>query len=261
MARARARVLSAALALSIAGAGPVGAIERGQMHGLAGGAPAKAGPQVLNFTSGGRPITVEWVRAEVARGPAPAVLMLHGADGLTQRGDQYRAGARALAADGYHVGLVHYFDRTGSRWASLPAIFQNFPVWMETLRDALTFAGTRPGVDPARLGVVGISLGAALSVATAAEDTRIKALVDYFGPVPEGSLQGATRLPPTLVLHGAADPIVPVSNARSLEGFLERKAVPHEVKIYSGEGHGFGRAAQADADRRVAAFLGRHLKR
>ena len=261
MALARARVLSAALALSIAGAGPVGAIERGQMHGLTGGAPAKAGPQVLNFTSGGRPITVEWFPAEGVDGPAPAVLMLHGADGLTQRGDQYRAGARALAADGYHVGLVHYFDRTGSRWASLPAIFQNFPHWMETLRDALTFAGGQPGVDASRLGVVGISLGAALSVATAAEDTRIRALVDYFGPVPEGSLQGATRLPPTLILHGAADPIVPVSNARSLEGFLERKAVPHEVKIYPGEGHGFGRAAQADADRRVAAFLDRHLKR
>ncbi|KAA2236933.1 prolyl oligopeptidase family serine peptidase [Salinarimonas soli] len=213
------------------------------------------------FQSGGRAITVEWFAAEGAPASAPAVLMLHGADGLGQRGDQYRAGARALAAGGYHVGLVHYFDRTVSRWASLPAIFQNFPAWMETLRDALTFAAGQPGVDPARLGVVGISLGAALSLATAAEDTRIKALVDYFGPVPEGSLQGATRLPPTLVLHGASDPIVPVSNARALEAFLERNAVPHEVKIYPGEGHGFGRAAQGDADARVAAFLDRHLRR
>jgi carboxymethylenebutenolidase len=159
------------------------------------------------------------------------------------------------------VALVHYFDRTGSRWASLPAIFQNFPVWMETLSDALTFAAGRPGVDGGRLGVVGISLGAALGLSQAVGDPRIKAVVDYFGPVPEGSLQGAARLPPTLVLHGAADPIVPVSNARALEGFLKAKGIPHEVRIYPGEGHGFSGAAQADATARAAAFLDRHLKR
>jgi carboxymethylenebutenolidase len=121
--------------------------------------------------------------------------------------------------------------------------------------------GAQPGVDPNRLGVVGISLGAALSLSTATTDRRIKALVDYFGPVPEGSLAGATRLPPTLVLHGAQDWIVPASNARALEAFLQARGVPHEVMIYPGEGHGFSGTAQADADRRVAAFLDRHLRR
>jgi carboxymethylenebutenolidase len=248
------------LALSLGAAGPAGAIEAGRMQ-TTDVRERSAAPRTTSFTSGGRSITVEWFGAAGGAARAPAVVMLHGADGLSRRGAQYRAGARSLAAGGYHVALVHYFDRTGTQWASLPAIFQNFSAWMETLSDALAFVGAQPGVDPGRLGVVGISLGAALSVATAANDPRIKALVDYFGPVPEGSLAGATRLPPTLVLHGAADPIVPVSNARSLEAFLQARGVPHEVQVYPGEGHGFSGTAQADADRRVAAFLDRHLKR
>ncbi len=259
MGRAGTRVLGSVLAAALGATGPAGAIEAGQMQATEARAPGR--PQVTAFTSGGRPVTVEWFAAAGAGKRAPAVVMLHGADGLGRRGEQYRAGARALAAGGYHVALVHYFDRTGTQWASLPAIFQNFPAWMETLSDALTFVGAQPGVDPNRLGVVGISLGAALSLSTAAGDRRIKALVDYFGPVPEGSLQNATRLPPTLVLHGASDPIVPVSNARSLEAFLQARGVPHEVRIYPGEGHGFSGAAQADATQRVAAFLDRHLKR
>jgi carboxymethylenebutenolidase len=106
---------------------------------------------------------------------------------------------------------------------------------------------------------MGISLGASLALAAAAEDARIRALVDYFGPVPEGLAAHARRLPPMLILHGEADPIVPVSHARTLESLLKRLGVPHETAIYPGQGHGFYGAAQADAGRRVGRFLARHL--
>ena len=53
-------------------------------------------------------MTVEWFAAPDRPGPdaGPAALMLHGADGL-RFGDRYRAGARALAASGVGVALVH----------------------------------------------------------------------------------------------------------------------------------------------------------
>ena len=62
--------------------------------------------------------------------PRPAVLMLHGADGLNTN-TQYREGARDVAAAGYQVHLVHYLDRTGERRASFGTLFQNFMPWME----------------------------------------------------------------------------------------------------------------------------------
>jgi carboxymethylenebutenolidase len=53
---------------------------------------------------------------------------------------------------------------------------------------------------------------------------------------------------------------VPVSNAQALQSVLERRSIPHEVRIYPGQGHGFTGEAQADAARRIRAFLDRYLR-
>ncbi len=213
--------------------------------------------QRTSFESGGRAITVETFQAS---GPSrrPAVLMLHGADGLGAN-TQYRAGARGVARAGYQVHLVHYLDRTGERRASFGTLFQNFTAWMDTVQDALGFASSHPNADPGRIGIIGISLGAALGLAVASTDQRIKALVNYFGPLPQGAIASTSHLPPTLVLHGAADPIVPVANAYAIEALLRQQNIPHEVKVYPGQGHGFRGAAEDDASRRALAFLQRYL--
>jgi carboxymethylenebutenolidase len=216
-------------------------------------------PKRQSFVSGGKAITVEVFEAPGAGGRRPAVLMLYGADGLS-RGTQYQAGARAVADAGYQVFLVHYLDRTNERRASFATLFQNFEPWMGTVRDALDWVSRHPGVDPSRIGIIGISLGAALGLAVAGGDRRIRALVDYFGPLPQGAVTAASRLPPTLILHGGADPIVPVANAYAIENLLKEQGVAHEIKVYAGQGHGFYGVTQADATARVKAFLDRHLR-
>lgn len=110
-----------------------------------------------------------------------------------------------------------------------------------------------------RLGIVGTSLGGALAVTVAADDRRVKAVVNYFGFLPEAVRENARRLPPMLVLHGARDVIVPVANAYALEALLIRLGAPHEVHVYADQAHGFHGAAQLDAAQRTAAFLNRHL--
>ncbi len=210
-----------------------------------------------SFKSGGKAIAVETFQA-TGSAPRPAVLMLHGADGLGYN-TQYREGARTVAAAGYQVHLVHYLDRTGERRASFGTLFQNFMPWMGTVQDALAFALDHPGAASHRVGIIGISLGAALGLAVASADPRVKALVTYFGPLPQGAIASTSRLPPTLVLHGSADPVVPVANAYAVEALLRRQNVPHEIKVYPGQGHGFKGAAEADATARSLAFLRRHL--
>lgn len=205
------------------------------------------------FASGGVGITVERF-APGAPGNRPAVILLHGADGP---GSRYRAAAREVAAGGYNVFLVHYLNRTGQSRASYSTIHQNLPVWTSTVRDAIGYVQRQPGVDARRIGILGVSLGGGLALATAQQDGRVRAVVDYFGFVPRGF--GSGRLPPTLVLHGASDPIVPVSNAYDLQGILRARGVPHEVQIYPGQGHGFTGAAEADASARINAFFGRYL--
>ena len=77
--------------------------------------------------------------------------------------------------------------------------------------------------------------------------------------MPPGLEESATRLPPTLILHGARDPMVDVSHARNLDALLTRLRVAHETKIYSDQGHGFAGPAAMDAAMRVSGFLARHL--
>jgi carboxymethylenebutenolidase len=209
------------------------------------------------FKSGGKAIAVETFQGS-GSSPRPTLLMLHGADGLSYN-SQYREAAHTVAAAGYQVHLVHYLDRTGEKRASFSTLFQNFMPWMSTIQDALTFAADHPGADAARVGIVGISLGAALGLAVSSTDPRVKALVNYFGPLPQGAIATTSRLPPTLVMHGSADPIVPVANAYAVEALLRQQNVPHEVKVYPGQGHGFRGAAEEDATRRALAFLQRHL--
>jgi carboxymethylenebutenolidase len=206
------------------------------------------------FTSGGRSIAVERFEAP-GGGRRPAILLLHGSDGP---GDRYRAAARAVALGGYHVFLVHYLDRTDQSRASIASIARNFGAWTDTASDGLDFVSKQPGVDAARIGVLGVSLGGGLGIALAARDRRVRALVDYYGFVPNG-LSPRPNLPPTLILHGEADRVVPVANARALRALLEAAGTPSDIQIYPGQGHGFTGAAQADATRRIRAFFARTL--
>ena len=225
---------------------------------LLGSETGLAAPQTETFASGGVPITAEWFRAGTAEAAKrPAVLILHGADGMA-RAESYRFGAQALAASGFHVVLIRYFDRTGDARANWSSLREDAPVWLATIRDAVTYVSEKPNVDQDRIAVVGFSLGASLALAAAGEDARIKAVVDVFGPLPTGA-DKAPRTPPVLILHGARDRIVPVENAHRLEKLLQGRGVPHEVKIYPDQGHGFSGAAQIDAAGRILAFLQKHL--
>ncbi len=240
--------------------------------GSGSGAASAAEDLMQSFASGGVPIAVEWFAAEgpAAKAPAtgakapatgakaPAVLLLHGADGL-RFAEGYRLGARLIAAAGIHVAFVHYLDRTGDGRVSFSRLKASAPAWLETVRDALAWVAVRAEVDPDRLGIVGISLGAALALEVAAGNDRVKAVVDYFGPMPDSLPTRGLKLPPVLILHGDQDPIVSVDHARALETLFRRDGTPYEIEIYPGQGHGFTGAAQLASASRVSAFLRRYL--
>lgn len=212
-----------------------------------------------SYQSQGKTIGVERFEPK-APGKHPAILVVHGSGGVLLGGPSFRETARRLAKSGYVAYVAHYFDLTNTMIADLETMEKNFAPWMKALADGVTYLASQPNVDPDRLGLVGFSLGGFLSVSLSVFDHRIQAVADYFGGLPGPLAKEVKTFPPLLILHGDADLIVPVAEAKKLEALCKEKQAVHEVKIYKGLGHGFHGEVGEDAARRVVSFLDTHVK-
>jgi carboxymethylenebutenolidase len=222
------------------------------------------------------------------KGPHPAVLFLHGIDGAEKYETIYHLLAHRLAAKGYVVFFVRYFDCFADRPKELKFFRDNvkghltgkgggepkrleaaFGDCLTAVSDAVRYVRAQPGVDKDQVGLVGFSLGAFLALSAATRDElKVAAVVDLFGGLPGPLHERAKALPPVLIVHGDQDETVPVQGARELGRLLEKNKAAHELQVYQGVGHMFddgkGRInwlAALNAEKRATAFLQQHLKR
>ena len=212
-----------------------------------------------SFKSEGKEISFE-LFAPVAPGKYPTIVLLYGSGGMNVGGPLFRVTGQTLALAGYVVYLPHYFEKTGTERATMDDYVKYFAPWMRTVTDTIAYAKTQANVDANRIGLIGFSLGAYLSLSVASIDHEVKAVVEYFGGLPDFFGNQVQTMPPTLILHGDADRAVPVAEAYKLETLLKSKKSPYEIKIYPQQGHGFNGAAAADAMQRTVAFFEKHLK-
>ncbi len=210
---------------------------------------------MATFTSHGKPIRIDHYPPNRA-GNSPAVILIHGSGGPLRGRDPF---ASQAAMFGVHVFVLHYFERTGHNWVAPSQIESHFLEWLETVKDAISFVASQTGVDANRIGLLGFSLGAFLSLALATQDSRIAAVAELFGGLPEPFIKDAGNLPPVLILHGAQDTTVPIDRAHELERILQQHKIPYQIKIYPDQGHVFRGTAQLDAMGRVAQFFRNYL--
>jgi acetyl esterase/lipase len=154
------------------------------------------------------------------------------------------------------------------------------------------------GVDPDRLGVTGASAGGHLSLtvglrgegpdgtpemAPSERPHHVAAIVAFFPPVDLRQWVGPSDRfpaldfdadlaedaspilfvskddPPTLLLHGDADDLVPIGHSERLDAALDQAGVVNDFVVFPGAGHGF---QDADAERSLALmadWFQRHL--
>jgi len=213
---------------------------------------------VENFVSGEHRIRIE---SSVPTGEAqvPALLILHGSEGLTS--EWFKQYSGYCTTGKFAAFAPYYFDRTQTTFAEREAIPEHFPTWLETVTDALAYVARHPQVDARRIAVMGISLGGFLAMTLATQDARICAVVEAFGGIPDLFVpQISSNMPPTLILHGDADPTVPVSEARKLDKLLTQHGVEHVTKIYRRQGHRFTGLRRMDALFTILRFLHKHLQ-
>jgi carboxymethylenebutenolidase len=213
----------------------------------------------------GFPVGIEsYVPTETLK-PLPTVVMLHGRNGPDGiAGDRsYRDIAVAIASAGFHVVLPRYFERTRpletiAREAEMDAIgreIENYGLWIETVREVLR----RESRINCRVGLIGYSLGGYLALTAAMAWRGVAAVVVCYAGIPTPFVGLVDNLPPTLILHGAQDQVIPVSEASGLAKLLRRHRITHELHIYREAAHGFCGADSEDAVERTVNFLRQYL--
>jgi carboxymethylenebutenolidase len=229
--------------------------------GLAGSEPERIVEREEHVKSRGKEITVD-VFSPGSAGQYPAILVVHGRGGV---GEGRRSGthelARHLARAGYVALVPHYFGRLKPDLKDGRKNARSYAFWVQKVGDTVSYAARRSDVDARRIGLVGSSLGSWVSLSVAVRDRRVSAVVENFGGWPAWDEVNPARLPPVLILHGDADPIVSVDQAYKLEEILQQAFVPYQMQIYPGAGHGFRGADGEDALRRTLEFLDTHVKR
>jgi dipeptidyl aminopeptidase/acylaminoacyl peptidase len=165
---------------------------------LAAGAPAgpldRTHPEVpvdkddVTYFSGGARCSA-WYYPVRGAGPAPAVVFCPGYTG-TKFASFYQPYVERLTAEGIAVLLLDYRgwgESEGPRGVIDPL------AQVADIRAGLTYLETRPEVDRAALGVVGVSFGGGHATYVAGVDRRVKAAVSISGVADGAAFLRASR--------------------------------------------------------------------
>lgn len=258
-------------------------------------------PDIAYARRPGGELKLDIVAPKEGDGPFPAVLCIHGGAWRAGNKADVRLFMERLAKDGYVAISPQY------RFCPK----ETFPAQVHDVKEAVRWVRTHASeykIDPERIGAIGFSAGGHLAlmlgvtgpkdglegegVAEGAPPTKIKAVVNYFGPtelaaddIPDVSkplvkdfLGGTPKEKaelcaqaspltfvtaddaPILTFQGTRDPLVPHSQAIKLGEKMTEVGLPGRVELLIGGGHGW---AGAELERTVEMsleFFDLHLK-
>ncbi|MEF2978386.1 dienelactone hydrolase family protein [Subtercola sp. YIM 133946] len=149
-----------------------------------------------------------------------------------------RLGYIALAGDIYGGGVELSQQEAPQRAGSFygdPALFRS------RVQADLDYLRSLPGVDPARIAVMGYCFGGSASLELARSGADVAGVVVFHGglstgiPAAPGQIRGSV-----LVLTGASDPVVPDDAVVAFENELRHAEVDDwQIVSYSGAMHAF----------------------
>jgi acetyl esterase/lipase len=255
---------------------------------------------IVYTKAGSTELKLDLARPAQGDGPFPAILVIHG--GAWRAGDKGQLGSVLMefAGRGYVAVSPQY------RFCPKEV----FPAQVHDVKAAVRWIKTNAKkyrIDPDRIGAMGFSAGGHLALmlgvtgpedglegdaSAGAPDSRIKAVVNYFGPTDLGAKdipdvsktlvkdflgapakekpELAAKASPRsylskddaaiLTFQGTKDPLVPFTQAIELAEAMTASNVPGRVELLVGAGHGWG-GAEIDHTRNESfQFFDRYLK-
>jgi dienelactone hydrolase len=219
-------------------------------------------------------------KPEAGRPPHPALVLLHG---FGRNAWTERHLAELAAASGYKVLVLALRGWLGADGHSDQGLRQP-----DDVIAAIEWLRRLPSVDPARVGLIGASMGGQVALLAAARRPPIRCVAALFPPtelehwyVANPHMQPylddladaeglRLRSPlyhvhdidaPVLLLHGDNDENVPLDQSLRMTETLRAAGKEAELLIVSGASHFFSVRENAIARQRLFAFLRQHLGR
>jgi carboxymethylenebutenolidase len=183
------------------------------------------------------------------RGPWPGVVVVHDLPGLSA---DIHGVTRRIAENGFLALAPDLYARGGRARCVVRVMremlaFQGLSVTdIFAARDHLVQRADCTGM----VGVVGFCLGGGFALVTAPGFDVAAPFYPSIPPKYDTLLQQAC---PIVASYGRRDPIN-IGNGERLRAALQRKGIPHDVKVYSGVGHSFANQVPAQAIARIVGF-------
>ncbi|BFM40943.1 dienelactone hydrolase family protein [Synechocystis sp. LKSZ1] len=202
----------------------------------------------------------------------PIVILIHDWNGL----DQYeKMRTNMLSTQGYTVFAIDLYGQgvrpknTEESKIESGKLYGNLPLMRQRLLAAIAEAKKLPGVDPNRIAAIGYCFGGSAVLELARSGADLDGLVSFHGglAIPPGQDYKALSSP-LLILHGAADPVAPMTQVTELAEALNAVKANFDMDIYGGVRHSFSVWTSDDYDPHadlqswsaLLAFLERHLR-
>jgi acetyl esterase/lipase len=246
----------------------------------------------------GRSLQLDLYRPKDLKEPAPALVFIHGGGWSRGNRQDYRVYVIDFAKRGYVTATISY-RLTGE--AKYPAQIEDAKNAIRFLRANAAKYGINPDKMAAIGGSAGGHLSMMVGYAPgqlegnggyAETSSAVQAVVNFYGPTDltaeaaktSGTVKGffggdyeamkeayemASPIrhidkgdPPTLVLHGTIDELVPVEQADLLVEALKSAGVPVEYERLEGWPHTMDMAVSVNAycQQQIAKFLDKHLR-
>ena len=146
-------------------------------------------PELIQIPYEGTHLPGYFFRVDSTRTPRPTVLLTGGYDGTAE--ELYFFNGAAALARGYNVLA---FDGPGQGSALLQQGLLLRPDWENVITPVVDYLTTRPDVDPARIAIIGLSLGGQLAPRAATAEHRLAACIADCGSF-DMFAAGLERLP------------------------------------------------------------------